>query len=127
MAKLSISRIFDTGKFLKTEAGQQLEGVITYLAEFAEQSLRAIRNGLTFQDNFDCEVKTVSLIHGTEQVISTSKQVTGVLVTRVVSSVYGFDSISWYIGNNGSLVVKVNFSNSPPAGTELDIVLIVLG
>ena len=65
--KLTITRVLETAKVLATEAGQQIGDFISYMAEFVDQVVRALRNGLTFKDNFDCEVRLVSLLHNTAQ------------------------------------------------------------
>ena len=57
MAKISVSKIFELSKYLATKSGQELKDALIYLSEFAEVSLRTLRNGLTFRDNFDSLTK----------------------------------------------------------------------
>ena len=125
MAKITISRIFETSKILATEPGQILQDFINYMSQLAEQTLRNLRNGLTFADNFDCLISTVSLKDGVEQVINTSgRQPTGIIPLRVVSTAYGSAGLVWYIDETGATKVSVTFTNSPP--TAQNVVLLIL-
>jgi len=122
--KFTITRLLDTSKILTSEAGQQLETFISYMAEFVDQTVRTLRSGITFQDNFACEVKTVSLKHDTAQVVQAAKAVVGILPTRVVSQSVGLDSFAWYIDDQGRLTVKAGLTGAP-AGS-FDVVLVLL-
>ena len=63
MAKYNITRLLETTPLLATQAGEQLKAAISYLAVLAENVSRCLRNGLSFADNFACEIRTVSLKH----------------------------------------------------------------
>jgi hypothetical protein len=43
MAKITISRIFETARALSTDAGTQLQDFIQFQAQFAEITIRALR------------------------------------------------------------------------------------
>lgn len=125
MAKLSISRLLETSKMLSTKAGQELQEALQYLNDLADQTLRALRQGLTYKDNFKAETVTVTLLHNTEQVINyNGQQISEVRVQRTISTQYGFDSMLWYRNNANELVVKVGFTGSPTSTVET--VLIIL-
>jgi len=122
--KISLTRNLETAKILATEVGQQLRPFITYLAEFVQQVVQALLNGLTFSDNFDCEIKTVSLSSGQAQVIETKKTAKLVLVGRVFSQTHGLDAFAWYYDANSKLNVKATFTGSPDSA--LDVTIVVL-
>lgn len=113
MAKLSISRLLEVSKLLATDAGKQLEELLTFTNDVADQVLRALRNGLTFQDNFNCKISTASMKHEVETEVSTdSKRPVGVIPIRVLSTAIGIDKLTWYINNQGRLTVKVSFTTA---------------
>lgn len=115
MAKLTVSRLLETSRLLATQAGQQLSELITYTNDTTEQIIRALRQGLTVDDNFNALSATLSLQHNTEQIVDTSGRTPSyVIVGRVVSSSVGVDAFTWYIDNNNRLVVKVGFTTPVP-------------
>ncbi len=122
--KITITRLLDTAKFLATEVGQAIPGFFEYMAEFVEQTTRALRSGLTFADNFDCQVKTVSLKHDTIQVVSATKAVTGIIPVRVVSKTNSIASFGWWYSDNGELTVKMAYTITTT--DPLDVVLVIL-
>lgn len=122
--KLSLSRIFETSKLLATDAGQQLQEFITYSADLAEQVLRALRNQLNFKDNFDCDTKVVSLMHGVDTIISLGTRIPfGVMTLRCESLTNNIDSLGWHIDASGNFKVNVRFTGvvSSPINTTLVI------
>jgi hypothetical protein len=124
MAKLSISRLLETSKMLSTKAGQELQEALQYLNDLADQTLRALRQGLTYNDNFKCEIMTATLKHNVEQKINyNGQQISEVRVQRTISTQYGYDSMLWYRNNSNELIVKVGFTGAP-TGT-VDTVLII--
>lgn len=130
--KPTLSRVFDTNKIIEAFArvglGQAGSDFVEYLSSFVEQALRGMRNGFTFSDNIDCEIKTVSLSTNTAQIVNltTSRQPVGAFVTRVVSTSYYLKGFNWYLSNTGEFTVIAEFSGPPPAGTKLDVQLIIL-
>lgn len=122
--KLTLTRLLDTGRILATEPGQQLAFFFSYLAEFVEQTIRALRNGLTFSDNFACEIKRVTLTSGEAQTITASRQVTGAVVMRVVSQTSYLTGFNYYYDTRGELTVIAEFSSG--ASTSHDVVILLL-
>jgi hypothetical protein len=122
--KITITRLLETSKYLATEAGKQLEGMITQTAEFMDQGVRSLRNGLTFRDNFDAEGKTLSLKDGVATVVASSKTVTGILITRTVSTTYALSSFLWYYDSNSKLTVKATFTPTPSEAVDLEAVFL---
>lgn len=129
MAKLTISRIFETGKVIQAFAQKGLTvGVndfVDFVASFAEQTLRALRNGLTFTDNFNCSIKTVSLSSNTPQVISTDgKSPIGMIPIRVVSSSTSLTGFNWYFNNSNQTIVVATFSPTPTSLVDLTLIIL---
>lgn len=123
--KLSLSRLLETSKFLSTEPGQQLSDFIQYVADLSENVIRALQNNLTFGDNFNCKVATLSLKNDTEQVVNTGgKRPLGILPLQAVSATTGVDSLIWYVNNSGQTVIRVNFVGSPTTATDLVVVIL---
>lgn len=122
--KITITRLLDSAKYLATEVGQAIPDFFTYMAEFVEQATRSLRNGLTFSDNFDCQVKEVKLTSGVASEVSATKAVTGIIPVRVVSQVHGLESFAWWYSDNGKLTVKAVFTSVPTA--PVDVVLVIL-
>lgn len=122
--KLTVTRLLEASKYLATEVGQQIPDFFTYMGELVDNVVRALRNGLTFADNFDCTLKTLSVTHNTAQVITTDKPATGIIPLRIVSTTYGIDSFAWYYDERGRLTVKVGITGAPSAAQQ--VVLLVL-
>src|SRR5882672_9784063 len=119
--QLTISRVVEIAKLLTTKAGQELTDFLQYMSGFCEQVLRALRNGITFKDNVDCLISTVSLTHATAQVINTGvKQPMGIIPLRVISTEFSIDTLTWYIDGDGQVNVKVTFLTTPT--TQLNVV-----
>jgi hypothetical protein len=128
MARVTISRLFEISQYLKTPAGKQLSDALTYLSTFVEVTVRNLKNGLTFGDNFLCELKTVTLLNNVETVIlPTSKtQAVQIMVRRVISDTfYVFETFGWKYDNSGNLVVKVGFAGTPPPDLNITVELII--
>jgi hypothetical protein len=125
MAKLSIQRLLEVSKLLATDAGKQLEEALTFLNDVSDQVLRALRNGLTFQDNFNCLVTEATLKHDTETQISTSgKRPSGVIPLRVLSTTSGIDATTWFLNNQGQLTVKIKFSDAPTESRKVQLLIL---
>lgn len=123
--KITLSRIFETSKALATSAGQELGDFIDFTAQMSEQVLRALRNGLTFEDNVRCLSQRVTFTSGQPQVVSTSgKLPTRVLATRVYSFTNGLAGFLWYVDGQNRLTVRCTFDNTP--GTNrIDVDLLI--
>lgn len=128
MAKVTISRLFEISKYLATQSGKELEDAFRYLSIFIEVTVRNLKNGLTFFDNFFCEIKQVSLQSGVETIVLPSNKttVTQIMVRRVISDTYyEVTGFGWRYNNEGNLVVKANLGGSPPANTNISIELLI--
>ena len=131
MAKLTINRVFEVSKSLVTDAGKELKEFIEYTADIAEQTIRALRSGLTFQDNLNCEIKTVTgLKHNVEQTVllAVNRQPWGVLLGKVISSntaLCGSTGFIWHLNQDSQLVIKLSIPTAPATAT-VDAVIILL-
>lgn len=124
MARLTLGRIFESSKALATEAGKQLTDFINDFADLREQVIRALRNGLTFKDNFNCIVSTVSLKHNTPQIINTNGlQPIGVVVLRTSKQIYTC-TIGWEINDKSELSVLPTITGA--GSTAIDVVLLII-
>ena len=124
MAKYNLSRLLETTQLLATEAGGQLKDLVSYTAEMAENVARLLRNGLTFNDNFSCAIREVSVKHLTATVIGADKPVVGILPIRVLSTSTGLDSFSWYYDEQGRLTVSAGFTGAPSTARKMTLVLL---
>lgn len=122
--KLTITRLLETSKILATEVGQAIPDFFDYIAEFVEQVTRSLRGGLTFADNFACEVRSVTVKHNTAQVVSATKQAVGIIPIRVISTSTGIDSFAWYYSDRGELTIKATLTGSPTDTTSIVIVIL---
>src|SRR5258706_14299937 len=125
MAKLSVTRLVETSRMLRTQAGQDLADLLTFVNDIADQTIRALRQKLTYGDNFDCSVQTVSLIHNTEQVISfDATRILGeVRMRRVVSRTGGIQRLIYFINNNKQFILKATFNPTPTRAFECSIII----
>jgi hypothetical protein len=129
MAKVTISRIFELSRYLGTKSGQELKDALVYISELAEVSLRLLRNGLTFNDNFDCETKTVYIRTNVETVIAIAnrRRPSAILVKRVINDTYyEIDSYGWKFSTSGDVIVKIVFSNSPASTLDIPVEILLL-
>lgn len=128
MAKVTISRLFEISNYLKTQAGQQLSDALNYLSTFVEVTIRNLKNGLTFGDNFLCEVKTVTVFPNVETVIlpSSKSPAAQIMVRRVINDTYyTVNSFGWKYNSSGSLVIKLGFDGTPPATSNITVELVI--
>ncbi len=128
MAKITISRIFEISQYLTTKSGQELHDALSYISEFAEVSLRNLRNGLTFEDNMSCETKRVTVRSGVETIISisSSRRASRIYIDRSVNSTYfvvtGF---GWKYNTSGNIVIKVIFEGTPPSSLDIPVDIVI--
>jgi hypothetical protein len=127
MAKITIQRIFETTKALATEAGQSLQDFINFNAQFAELTLRSLRNGITYSDNFDCEIKKISISHNVNLNIPTdvSRRPTEVRVRRVLDVTSSLARpLSWGFSENGKVFVRAFFDPVPTSPVNIEIIVL---
>lgn len=103
--KIYLTRFLEIQGALKTKAGQDLADVLNYLATFTEVMVRLTKGNISFSDNFNSSMATVSLTHGTPQVIQfdSGKTVAGVFAVK------GCQSVSWYMNQSNELTVVPYF------------------
>lgn len=122
MAKMTISRLFETSRILATKTGQEISDFIQYMAELAEQTIRNLRNGLTLEDNVRCLVRTITLTHNTQQIVNADgKNPLHVLATRAFGTF--IPNINWTIDTTGNLIVTPFFPTSPSGAFEVRLVI----
>ena len=124
MSKITIANVFEISKALATEAGEQLQTPLSFLSEFGEQSLRALRNGLNFRDNFDGEFKTVELLTGVDQIVSVTKTPVDIWVTRTFTKTAFVASFGWYLNDESQLVVNASFVGAPTAAIQVRLAIV---
>lgn len=129
MTKINISRLFEISQYLTTDAGSQLKDALQYLSEYVEVTVRALRNGLTVDDNLSATIKQVSLLDNTETVILASgaeiRTVKQIMLRRVVSAdSYMVTAFGWKYNESGEVVVKATFENSPTSQIQAEIAIL---
>lgn len=123
--KITLSRIFETSKALATNAGQELSDFIDFTAQMSEQVLRALRNGLTLEDNVRCITQRVSLENNKQQIVGTGgKLPTKVLVTRTYSFTNAVTAFLWWVDTQNRLTVRCTFDNAPGT-SKIDVDLLI--
>ena len=133
MAKITISRLFEVSKYMATESGKELGDALTYLSEFVEVTIRNLRNGLTYTDNFNAITKEVTVRPNTEAVVlgkSEVRRVKEVVCRRARSDQYYIvASFGWKYAANGDLVVMADFLDSaaasPASTTDVKLDLLI--
>tara|TARA_R100000656_G_scaffold61197_2_gene47295 strand:+ start:578 stop:985 length:408 start_codon:yes stop_codon:yes gene_type:complete len=132
MAKITISRLFEVSAYLTTEAGKELKEALVYLSEFVEVTIRSLRNGLTFVDNFDVTAKSVQVRSGAETVILTDekKRVKEVVCRRVSHDKYYLvNSFGWRYNAKGEVVITLTLLDASGSAiattTDVNIDLLV--
>ena len=123
--KITLSRVFETSRALATSAGQELSDFIDFTAQMSEQVLRALRNGLTLEDNVRCLTQRVTLESDKHQQVATGGKLPNkVLVTRIYSLTNGLSGFLWYVDNQNRLNVRCTFDNSPGTN-KIDVDLLI--
>ena len=133
MAKITISRLFEVSKYLATDAGKDLGDALQYLSEFVEVTIRNLRNGLTYADNFNAITKEVIVRPNTETVVlgkDETRRVKEVVCRRARSDQYYIvSSFGWKYAPNGDLVISADFldsaSASPASTTDVKLDLLI--
>ncbi len=115
MARLTLNRLLETSKFLATDAGQELNDFIVYVSDLASQTMSALRNGLTFADNMNCLVKTLTLTSGVSQIVDTG----GKTPIGVMTMTGG--SLEWVLDKDGKLTVTNWFQSLGQGGAAGEV------
>lgn len=126
MTQIKVSRLVEVAKILTTKSGQELQDFVQYVADLAEQVVRALRNGLSFTDNMDATFKTVSLVSGSTAAVNVgTRRPAGIWPVQVVSTQHGWESFHWYIDGAGQAQVLMTFT-STPGSVPLSVVLLII-
>lgn len=107
MTKLSTNRVFETSKLLSTEAGKQLQELISYTAEFAEQTLRVLRNGVGVADQLDAQLIQAQIVSGEDTEINNNKPPIGIFPIRVVEEGAKVGEFGWYFNDSGRVITNL--------------------
>jgi hypothetical protein len=123
MTQIKVSRLVEVGKILATKVGQEIPDFVQYVADLAEQVVRALRNGLSFTDNMDATFKTVSLVSGLTAAVNVgARRPVGIWPVQVVSTAHGWESFHWYIDGSGQAQVVMTFTGTPVVFTVTEAV-----
>lgn len=126
MAKITIQRIFETTKALATEAGQSLQDFINFSAQFSEITIRALRNGLNYADNFDCEITNLSLTQTTPLIIaSRSKRPTEIRIRRILTQGVKLSApLAWGFTASGRIYLEATFTPAPTQPIDVEVIIL---
>ncbi len=124
MGAVNITRIFDTAKAKATKSGQELIDFVVYTTEALSQIVAAIRNNLSFSENWNCIISEVELRHGVVQAINTNTRVPkDVLLTRTFSLTNICTGFGWQFNNDAQLTVRALFDGAPSAAVKVRLVI----
>lgn len=113
-----------------TDAPSWFDKMLTPFNQFLDSVIGALRNKLTFRDNFYCEVKEFEFTHASELEIShTLNEFKGVLIVKTPgdtpATTYGITE--WHVReiSNTSIGVTVEFAGG--GSTSGNVKFIILG
>lgn len=122
---INLTRVFERSKIALTDAGQQLSDFLDYMAQFTEQVIRSLRNGLTFQDNFNAKVAVYKLTHNVATAINTNnKRPVGMFAIRTQSETNALSSLNWFFTSQGEVSATATFIGSPT--NPIDVTVVIL-
>ena len=123
--KLTISSIFDFATVATSKAAQELTTFIDFVNRLTDEVVKALRNRLTFADNFQGQQVVVELVHGVESKIAIDRpQVLGVLHLKTSSTADVLTSMVTSVNQEGQLVILPNFKLA--SSTKLNVTLFIL-
>jgi hypothetical protein len=115
--RLSATKLFEQGVVATTKAYSELKPFLEYSIQNFDQLLRALKNQLTYADNFNAATVSVDLQHNRDQVIKvTSKDIFEVRLVRVfarqgVEAADHAATFLWAFNAAGELVVRAGFGS----------------
>lgn len=125
--KLKVSNVIDLSRFLTTKAGEELKGILEYISRLSDEVVTALTSNLTYEDNFLCEVKKISIRTSTNNIIKLDKNlpVKEIRIRRVYDDIYFIVSaFGWTYTPQGEVVVNSTFlSTSGTTDSNREIVL----
>lgn len=122
MAKISISRLFEAGPVIQAFQKAKIEGLeafITFLSDFSEQVIRALRSRLTIEENMASQVEDVELSSGVSQqvyLLTKAIQPRHVIVTKSSPFSTQITAFNWQIRMDGNIDVVATFTPAPASG-----------
>ena len=124
MTKVTKSRLLETSRYIATQAGQQLQDFITYVADLAENTVRALQKGIGLDDNLDVKRLTLTVKHNVETVVNTDgRKPIWIAVAQVLSSSVGVDHLTWFQNTAGDYVVKIGLTTAPTGSFDVSLVM----
>jgi len=121
---IDLTRVFDASKSLATKSGQELTDFIGYTTDAMEKIIRALRNGLSFADNFYCSVETASVVHNTTAIVNATKRVIGVIPIQTDHNTDALISLNWRYNNAGRLTITPTFKEASSTARTIKYVLL---
>lgn len=122
MAKISISRLFEAGPVIAAFQKAKIDGLeafITFLSDFSEQTIRALRAKLTIEDNLASQVNDVELQSGISQEVFVkvkSAVPRHVIVTKSDPFSTQITAFNWQVRLDGNIDVVATFTPAPASG-----------
>ena len=110
-----------------------IDGILSPMNEFIDKATLALRNNLTFADNFLCKIVTIQLTHATAQSVAVpvSRKIVGLIPVLATKSTDTATATKNMItgskieaGGNGQATITVNFAGG--AAVKADVTLIIL-
>lgn len=97
------------------------------LNQFITQAGQALKGGLTFQDNFLCRVKSVTLTHGVALEVNPDPSISGKLRVKGVACFDAggllIDAFGWSQLSNGNVSVTIYYKSGTSSNCNLIIFL----
>lgn len=128
--KITLGRSFDGARVIETLAKSGVKGMdefVTYLQDFASQTVNALRGTLTIGDNLNSLEKTIDLIHNvglTLQLPDQKKVPKHVILTKAIPFSAAPTSFNWQLTSAGDLEIKATFTGSPTAAVTVTMVIL---
>jgi hypothetical protein len=114
--KLRLSSVFEQDKYLETESGQELKGMIDFFSEFTQQVVQGLTGQLTYGDNFAIEEKRIRLKSGQVTTVKTdtNRRVKEIRARKLISDTFfTMTSWGWKYNTDGQAVVRIHISGQP--------------
>ncbi len=126
--KIKLSSVLDLSRYMKTPAGRSLKDVLEYLSMLAQETITALSNNLSYEDNFSCEIKRVIITNRVETRVQASKNipVKEIRIRRIYdNNYYVVSSFGWTYDVSGNLSVVVNLDGRPDTNQQISVDLII--
>jgi hypothetical protein len=120
-------------KLLKSdfqEAPSWFDKLLSPFNQFLDSVIGALRNRLTFKDNFYCEVKELTFVHAIElEVAHNLSDFKGILIVRTPnetpSTTYGINE--WHVREISNKTIGVTIEFAGAGSTSGTVTFIILG